>query len=57
MKIARTPLAAFGVVLTTACALLFLIALGAESYGLIQNPYVGIPVSYTHLTLPTSDLV
>ncbi|MEZ5289954.1 MAG: NapC/NirT family cytochrome c [Vicinamibacterales bacterium] len=42
MSIARTPLAAFGVVLATACALLFVLALGAESYGLIQNPYVGI---------------
>ena len=46
MKIARTPLAAFGVVLTTACALLFLIALGAESYGLIENPYVGILIFF-----------
>ena len=46
MKTARTPLAAFGVVLTTACALLFLIALGAESYGLIQNPYVGILIFF-----------
>ncbi len=46
MKLARTPLAAFGVVLTTACALLFLIALGAESYGLIQNPYVGILIFF-----------
>ena len=42
MQLARTPLAAFGVVLTTACALLFLLALGAESYGLVENPYVGI---------------
>lgn len=42
MVLARTPLAAFGVVLTTACAALFLLALGAESYGLIENPYVGI---------------
>ena len=42
MQLARTPLAAFGVVLTTACGLLFLLALGAESYGLIQNPYVGL---------------
>ncbi|MGE0814167.1 MAG: NapC/NirT family cytochrome c [Vicinamibacterales bacterium] len=42
MSIARTPLAAFGVVLATACALLFVLALGADSYGLIQNPYVGI---------------
>lgn len=46
MKLARTPLAAFGVVLTTACALLFLIALGAESYGLIENPYVGILIFF-----------
>ena len=46
MKLARTPLAAVGVVLTTACALLFLIALGAESYGLIQNPYVGILIFF-----------
>ena len=42
MQLARTPLAAFGVVLTTACALLFVLALGVESYGLIENPYVGI---------------
>lgn len=42
MVLARTPLAAFGVVLTTACAALFLLALGAEAYGLIENPYVGI---------------
>jgi hypothetical protein len=42
MQLARTPLAAFGVVLTTACALLFLLALGVESYGFIENPYVGI---------------
>ena len=46
MKLARTPLAAVGVVLTTACGLLFLIALGAESYGLIQNPYVGILIFF-----------
>lgn len=44
MVLARTPLAAAGVVLTTACGLLFLLALGAESYGLIQNPYVGIVI-------------
>lgn len=42
MSLARTPLAAFGVVLTTACALLFVIALGVEALGLIENPYVGI---------------
>ncbi len=42
MQLARTPLAAFGVVLTTACALLFVLALGVEAYGLIENPYVGI---------------
>lgn len=42
MTLARTPLAALGVVLTTACALLFLLALAVESFGLIQNPYVGI---------------
>ena len=42
MTLARTPLAAFGVVLTTACALLFLLALVVESFGLIRNPYVGI---------------
>lgn len=42
MTLARTPLAAFGVVLTTTCALLFLLALGAEAYGLVDNPYVGI---------------
>lgn len=42
MVLARTPLAAAGVILTTACGLLFLLALGAESYGFIQNPYVGI---------------
>ena len=46
MILARTPLAAVGVVLTTACALLFLIALGAESYGLIENPYVGILIFF-----------
>jgi NapC/NirT cytochrome c family, N-terminal region len=46
VKLARTPLAAFGVVLTTACALLFLLALGAESYGLIENPYVGILIFF-----------
>lgn len=44
MRLVRTPLAAFGVVLTTACALLFALALGAESYGFIQNPYVGIVI-------------
>lgn len=42
MSLARTPLAAFGVVLTTACALLFLVALAVEALGVIQNPYVGI---------------
>lgn len=42
MTLARTPLAAFGVVLTTACALLFLLAIGVEWFGLIENPYVGI---------------
>ena len=42
MTIIRTPLAAFGVVLATACAVLFLLAVGAERFGLIQNPYVGI---------------
>ena len=46
MTLARTPLAAFGVVLTTACALLFLLALGAESFGLIENPYVGILIFF-----------
>lgn len=44
MSLARTPLAAFGVVLTTACALLFVVALGVEALGLIENPYVGILV-------------
>ncbi|MCC6987546.1 MAG: NapC/NirT family cytochrome c [Acidobacteria bacterium] len=44
MTLARTPLAAFGVVLTTACALLFLLALVVESFGFIRNPYVGILV-------------
>lgn len=44
MSLARTPLAALGVVLTTTCALLFLLALGAEAAGLIQNPYVGLLV-------------
>lgn len=44
MVLARTPLAAAGVILTTACGLLFLLALGAESYGLIENPYVGIAI-------------
>lgn len=44
MTLARTPLAAFGVVLTTACALLFLLALAADRLGFIQNPYVGILV-------------
>lgn len=42
MQLARSPLAAFGVVLTTACALLFLLALVVESLGVIDNPYVGI---------------
>lgn len=42
MSLARTPLAAFGVVLTTACALLFVVALAVEALGLIENPYVGI---------------
>jgi hypothetical protein len=42
MLLAPTPLAAFGVVLTTASALLFLIALGADLTGLIDNPYVGL---------------
>ncbi len=42
MTLARTPLSAFGVVLTTACAVLFLLALVVESFGLIRNPYVGI---------------
>jgi hypothetical protein len=42
MSIARTPLAAFGVVLTTASGVLFLLALAADRYGLIENPYVGI---------------
>lgn len=46
MTLARTPLAAFGVVLTTACALLFLLALGAESFGFIENPYVGILIFF-----------
>ena len=42
MAIIRTPLAAFGAVLSTACAVLFLLAVGAERFGWIQNPYVGI---------------
>lgn len=42
MTLVRTPLAAAGVVLTTTCGLLFLLALGAEAYGLVENPYVGI---------------
>ena len=44
MRLARTPLAAAGVILTTACGLLFALALGADAYGLIQNPYVGIGI-------------
>lgn len=44
MTIIRTPLAAFGAVLTTACVVLLLLAVGAERYGLIQNPYVGIAI-------------
>ncbi len=44
MRLVRTPVAAAGVLLTTASALLFLLALAAEAYGLIQNPYVGIAV-------------
>lgn len=44
MTLARTPLAAFGVVLTTTCALLFLLAAGADAWGLIDNPYVGLLV-------------
>jgi hypothetical protein len=42
MKLVQTPLAAVGVIFTTACGLLFALALGADAYGLIENPYVGI---------------
>ncbi|MGD9905508.1 MAG: cytochrome c3 family protein [Vicinamibacterales bacterium] len=42
MALARTPLAALGIVLTTACALLFLLALVLDAFGWIVNPYVGI---------------
>ena len=42
MALARTPLAALGVVLTTASALLFLLALAIEAFGWITNPYLGI---------------
>jgi hypothetical protein len=42
VALARTPLAAFGVVLTTTCALLFLVAAAADAWGLIDNPYVGL---------------
>lgn len=42
MALARTPLAALGVVLTTASALLFLLALAIDALGWIANPYLGI---------------
>jgi len=44
VALARTPLAALGVVMTTACAGLFLLALAVDALGWIANPYVGILV-------------
>lgn len=44
MALARTPLAALGVVLTSACAALFLLALAVDALGWIANPYLGLLV-------------
>jgi len=44
VALARTPLAALGVVLTTSCAVLFLLALAVDALGWIANPYVGLLV-------------